>query len=493
MLVSDVIVDDHRIGGALAVPRHLPRFGRPQWQAAYLRRLVLFDFLVALVATVTAFVMRFRVVNAVSEGYVPLFVILPVAWLVFLSLNHAYESRYLYVGTSEYQRVLRAGIALMAVVALVSYALNVPTSRAFVLIAVPCTAVLTLLSRFLVRQWLHGARSKGRCLRRVVLVGHHTGVSDLARQLQRERFHGLEVVGVCSPDGRESGGLLDLDIQVLGSFDEVADAVAIAMADTVIVLSCPEIDGVALRRLAWQLERGDIDLIVASAMVDVGGSRTSVRPVDGLPMLHLEHARLSGTKRLIKEAFDRVGALVLLGLLSPVLLVVMLAVRRSSEGPAMFEQERIGRDGKPFTILKFRTMFTDAEERLEALRASNDYDSVLFKMRDDPRVTPVGRVLRRFSLDELPQLWNVVRGDMSLVGPRPPLASEVALYPDDVRRRLAVKPGLTGLWQISGRSDLPWEEAVRLDLRYVEHWSLSLDLVILIRTASAVLRSSGAY
>ncbi|MEV0646790.1 sugar transferase [Phytomonospora sp. NPDC050363] len=492
-MVSDVIVDDHRSGGALAVPRHIPRFGRPQWQAAYLRRLVLFDFLVALVATVSAFVMRFRVVNAVSEGYVPLFVILPVAWLVFLSLNHAYESRYLYVGTSEYQRVLRSGIALMATVALVSYALNVPTSRAFVLIAVPCTAVLTLLSRFLVRQWLHAARSKGRCLRRVVLVGHHTGVSDLARQLQRERFHGLEVVGVCSPDGRESGGLLDLDIQVLGSFDEVADAVAIAMADTVIVLSCPEIDGVALRRLAWQLERGDIDLIVASAMVDVGGSRTSVRPVDGLPMLHLEHARLSGTKRLIKEVFDRVGALVLLVLLSPVLLGVMVAVRRSSEGPAMFEQERIGRDGKPFTILKFRTMYPDAERRLAALRASNDYDSVLFKMRDDPRVTPAGRVLRRFSLDELPQLWNVVRGDMSLVGPRPPLASEVALYPDDVRRRLAVKPGLTGLWQISGRSDLPWEEAVRLDLRYVEHWSLSLDLVILIRTASAVLRSSGAY
>jgi lipopolysaccharide/colanic/teichoic acid biosynthesis glycosyltransferase len=138
-------------------------------------------------------------------------------------------------------------------------------------------------------------------------------------------------------------------------------------------------------------------------------------------------------------------------------------------------------------------MYPDAEQRLESLRAGNDYDEVLFKMRDDPRVTPVGRVLRRFSLDELPQLWNVVRGDMSLVGPRPPLASEVARYPDDVRRRLAVKPGLTGLWQISGRSDLPWEEAVRLDLRYVEHWSLTLDLVILIRTASAVLRSSGAY
>ncbi|GLZ76589.1 exopolysaccharide biosynthesis polyprenyl glycosylphosphotransferase [Actinorhabdospora filicis] len=493
MLATDVPVVEDISRGTVAVPRHLPRFARPQWQAVYLRKLLVFDLLVALAATVTAFVTRFRVVNEASEAYVPLFVVLPVAWLVFLSLNHAYESRYLYVGTSEYQRVLRAGIALMAVVALVSYALNVPTSRAFVLTAVPCTVALTLAGRFVLRRRLHGARTKGRCMRRVVLVGHPSAVSDLARQLQRERFHGLEVVGVCSPDGRETGALLDMDVQVLGSFEDAADAVAIAMADTVIVLSCPELDGVALRRMAWQLERGDIDLIVASAMVDVGGSRTSVRPVDGLPMLHLEHAALSGTKRLVKEAFDRVGALLLLAMLSPLLLVLVIWVRRSGEGPAMFAQERIGRDAKPFTILKFRTMYPDAEQRLEALRAQNDYDSVLFKMRDDPRVTPVGKVLRRFSLDELPQLWNVVRGDMSLVGPRPPLASEVAVYPDDVRRRLAVKPGLTGLWQISGRSDLPWEEAVRLDLRYVEHWSLTLDLVILIRTASAVLRSSGAY
>lgn len=492
-MATDVPVVGGVSRGSVETPRHSPRFARPHWQAVYLRKTLIIDLLVALAATVTAFVTRFRVVSEVSEGYVPLFVVLPVAWLVFLSLNHAYESRYLYVGTSEYQRVLRAGIAVVAVVALVSYGLDVPTSRAFVLIAVPCTVALTLAGRFVLRRRLHAARAKGRCMRRVVLVGHPSAVADLARKLQRERFHGLEVVGVCSPDGRENGALLDMDVQVLGTFEEAADAVAIAMADTVVVLSCPELDGVALRRMAWRLEHGDIDLIVASAMVDVGGSRTSVRPVDGLPMLHLEHADLSGTKRLVKEAFDRVGALLLLALLSPLLLVVMVAVRRCDKGPAMFAQERIGRDARPFTILKFRTMYPDAEQRLEALRASNDYDSVLFKMRDDPRVTPVGRILRRFSLDELPQLWNVVRGDMSLVGPRPPLASEVAMYPADVRRRLAVKPGLTGLWQISGRSDLPWEEAVRLDLRYVEHWSLTLDLVILLRTASAVLRSSGAY
>ncbi|HIW61774.1 MAG TPA: sugar transferase, partial [Candidatus Stackebrandtia excrementipullorum] len=244
---------------------------------------------------------------------------------------------------------------------------------------------------------------------------------------------------------------------------------------------------------AWRLERRDIDLIVASALVDIAGARTTIRPVDGLPMLHMEHARLTGTRRMVKEAFDRLCAGLLLVALAPLMFAIMLVVRSTTPGAALFSQIRIGRDGAPFRIWKFRTMYTDAEARRTELARLNESDAVLFKMRHDPRVTSVGRVLRRFSLDELPQLWNVVRGDMSLVGPRPPLPSEVAEYADDVHRRLVVKPGLTGLWQISGRSDLPWDEAVRLDLRYVEHWSLSLDLVILARTVTAVLRSAGAY
>ncbi|HEY1486437.1 MAG TPA: sugar transferase, partial [Micromonosporaceae bacterium] len=223
------------------------------------------------------------------------------------------------------------------------------------------------------------------------------------------------------------------------------------------------------------------------------GARTTVRPVDGLPMLHVEHARLSGAARAVKSAFDRFGAAVGLVLLAPMLLAIAIAVKLDSSGPVLFRQVRVGKGEREFSIVKFRTMHIEAEALKASLTHLNENDGVLFKMRDDPRVTRVGRWLRRLSLDELPQLLNVLSGEMSLVGPRPPLPEEVAAYPADMRRRLAVRPGITGLWQVSGRSDLSWDEAVRLDLRYVENWSFSLDCVILLRTLSAVCRSSGAY
>jgi len=261
----------------------------------------------------------------------------------------------------------------------------------------------------------------------------------------------------------------------------------------VAVLACPEMDGVALRRLAWQLERDDVELVVAPALMDVTGPRISIRPVSGLPLLHVEHPELDGGRQVVKDLFDRVMALVALVVLSPLLLVVALLIKFTSEGPVLFRQTRVGRDGREFTVLKFRTMVVDAEARKTELLVHNEHDGVLFKIRKDPRITPIGRKLRRYSLDELPQLINVLRGDMSLVGPRPPLPEEVARYGGDVYRRLAVKPGLTGLWQVSGRSDLSWEESVRLDLRYVDNWSLALDLLILWKTWSAVVRGSGAY
>ncbi|BCJ32958.1 hypothetical protein Athai_04610 [Actinocatenispora thailandica] len=279
---------------------------------------------------------------------------------------------------------------------------------------------------------------------------------------------------------------------MLGTFADAGAAVAAAEADTVIVLSCPELDGVALRRLAWQLERVDVDLIVASALIDVAG-RTTIRPVDGLPMLHVDHARLRGSARAAKALVDRFGAALLLLVLAPLLAAVAAAIKLDSPGPVLYRQSRVGRDGAVFAIWKFRSMYVDADARLAELARLDEGAGVLFKIRDDPRVTRIGRYLRRLSLDELPQLVNVLVGQMSLVGPRPPLPAEVARYPADMLRRLVVKPGLTGLWQVSGRSDLPWEEAIRLDLRYVETWSLSLDLVILLRTVTAVVRTSGAY
>ena len=467
--------------------------GPPGWQSRYIAGIAAADVLAAVVGAGLAFVTRFGEVSIHNRIYVAVFVVLPVCWLLALAMNGGYEPRHLFVGTAEYQRVVRAGIAVTASIALISYAFELPTSRVYVLIALPIAVLSSVLLRFLWRRWLHKVRAQGRCVRRVILIGHEGPVAALTHQLRREHFHGLHVVGACLPSGRATGPLLDYHAEVYGDFTDVPRAVAAGRADTVIVLSCPELDGATLRQMAWRLERGDIDLIVASALVDVAGARTTIRPIDGLPLLHLDHARLSGTRRLVKEVFDRVGAGFLLLALAPVMLAVMLLVRFTTPGGALFSQVRIGRDGRPFTIWKFRTMHVDAEARLADLECRNEADAVLFKMRNDPRVTPVGRILRRFSLDELPQLWNVFRGDMSLVGPRPPLPSEVAEYADHVHRRLVVKPGLTGLWQISGRSDLPWDEAVRLDLRYVEHWSLSLDLVILARTITAVLRSAGAY
>lgn len=463
------------------------------WETRYVRALLAVDLSVAALVSAAAFGLRFGPgVTPYTRWYLLLSAILPVAWVICLGLNRGYETRYLFVGTDEYQRVFRAGLALLAAVAIVSYGFEIRLARGYVLLAVPATVLCCVLARYLQRRQLHTARARGGCLRRVLVVGHERAVAHLTQQLRRERFHGLQVVAACLPLGGVER-VRGVELPVYGTFDDVAAAVARAAADTVVVLSCPELDGHELRRLAWQLERDDIDLIMASALIDVAGERTTIRPVDGLPMLHVEHPRLTGAARVAKEIFDRVGAALLLLVLAPLLATIAVLIRRGSPGPVLFPQVRVGRDGREFTMLKFRTMYADAEQRLAELLDRNELDGVLFKIRDDPRVTPTGRWLRRWSLDELPQLLNVLVGEMSLVGPRPPLPREVEVYPDDMCRRFVVKPGLTGLWQVSGRSDLSWEDSVRLDLRYVENWSLSLDLVILLRTLTAVSRASGAY
>jgi exopolysaccharide biosynthesis polyprenyl glycosylphosphotransferase len=275
--------------------------------------------------------------------------------------------------------------------------------------------------------------------------------------------------------------------------DDIVGTVERYRADTVAVLACPEMSGLRLRDLAWQLEKSDTDLWLAPALLDIAGPRTTIRPVAGLPLLHMEHPEFSGLRRMIKSAFDRLMAAIALLLLSPLFLVVVMAIRLGDGGPALFRQERVGKGGQPFVLFKFRTMLVDAERQKSQLDELNETDGVLFKIRRDPRVTRVGAMLRRWSLDELPQLINVLIGNMSLVGPRPALPAEAAVYGAHVRRRLVVKPGMTGLWQVNGRSDLSWDESVRLDLRYVENWSFMLDLQILWKTGAAVGRGKGAY
>ena len=491
------VVDRTAIRNGSTTPAGSTGRTRSGWQFRYVVTLCLVDLLAGLASAAAAMGLRFGPQTAApyNRVYLWLTVALPFAWMVALTLNRAYERRYLFIGNDEYARVFRSGLTLTATLAAVSYAFDFRLARGYVIIAMPLVVVAGVGMRYLVRQHLHHSWARGERLHRVVLVGHEATVAEMARRLRRERFHGLGVVGACLPhvpgEYSEAGSLPP----ILGTVEDVATAVSRAGADTVVALSCPEIAGAALRRLAWQLERDDVDLIVASSLVDVAGDRTTVRPVDGLPMLHVEHPRLKGGRRLVKTVFDRVSALVLLILTAPLLVAIALVIRFSpgAGGAVIFRQERVGKNGRPFVIYKFRTMYVDAEARLAELLDRNETDGELFKMRHDPRVTRVGRWLRRLSLDELPQLVNVLKGDMSLVGPRPPLAREVANYPSDMRRRLVVKPGLTGLWQVSGRSDLSWEESIRLDLSYVENWSLTMDLAILARTLSAVIRSSGAY
>jgi exopolysaccharide biosynthesis polyprenyl glycosylphosphotransferase len=312
----------------------------------------------------------------------------------------------------------------------------------------------------------------------------------LARQLRREHAAGFDVIGACLPALHLPVRATD-DLPVLGSLADVPELTRAHGVDTVAVAASSAVPSEAVRRIAWGLEGSGVDVVVAPSVADVAGPRISVRPVSGLPLLHVDQPEFASGKRVAKSVLDRIVASGLLVALLPVLLPAALGIRLTSKGPALFRQTRIGRDGREFTVLKFRTMYQDAERRLAELTGRNESDGLLFKIRDDPRITPFGRFLRRTSLDELPQLLNVVRGDMSLVGPRP-LPVKDTDFTGDVRRRLLVRPGMTGLWQVNGRSRLSWEDAVRLDLYYVENWSISLDLAILLRTAAAVVRGTGA-
>jgi exopolysaccharide biosynthesis polyprenyl glycosylphosphotransferase len=445
-----------------------------------------------------AYVARFgltdaRSVEGTSVSHVLVAVLAVPLWITVALLSGAYEARVLGLGADEYRRTFNVALRFFALVAVLFYVTRVEVSRAFVGTAVPLAGALTLIGRYRARKWLHDQRARGRGLRRVLAVGTIEAVTDLARHLRRSPHAGFAVVGVCVPGGIARLIVDQTDLPVLGDPDQTLAALVATQADVVAVAGEGGLPPGRLRALAWELEGSGTDLIVAPAVTDIAGPRIAIRPVAGLPLLHVEEPRLSGASRLFKACFDRTVAGVGLLVLAPFLVVIGVLVRRTSPGPALFCQERVGRDGLVFTIRKFRTMVEGAEEELDGLRHLNEHDGVLFKLREDPRCTPIGRWLRRYSLDELPQLWDVVIGHMSLVGPRPPVPSEVDRYGDDVRRRLLVRPGLTGLWQVSGRADLPWEEAVRLDLYYVDNWSPALDFLILWKTVNAVARGRGAY
>jgi exopolysaccharide biosynthesis polyprenyl glycosylphosphotransferase len=423
--------------------------------------------------------------------------IVAAIWLGLLAAYRTRSPRIVGAGVEEYRRVFSATLATIGVVAVFLMIFRPEYARGYLAVAFPLGTILLLLSRGTCRRFLAWQRRKGRCVTSVLAIGNPNDVRGLVQSLERGRGYGYDVVGVCLT-GRSPGGTLDIPgvgaLPVLGDENHVEYALAVSRADTVALTATEHLGPDGVRELSWQLDKLGVDLVVSPGMVDVAGPRLTIRPVAGLPLIHVEKPQYSGTKKLQKRAFDNFVSLAVLTCAFPVMLASAIAIKLTSRGPIFYRSERIGLDGKPFDMIKFRTMVVDADKQLDDLADLNEFaGGVMFKIRSDPRVTPVGRFLRRYSIDELPQFINVLRRDMSVVGPRPPLRHEADSYTDQVRRRLLVLPGITGLWQVSGRSDLSWEDSVRLDLSYVENWSITGDLLIAVKTVRSVLSGSGAY
>jgi exopolysaccharide biosynthesis polyprenyl glycosylphosphotransferase len=463
----------------------------------HVRWLMILDALAVVAAVGFGYLARFQGEPAFGApvSYVLVSPVLILIWLATLRLFHCYDDRVIGYGVEEYRRVLAATFKLAAAIAIVLYLLDVGVSRGFLAISF-ATGMMTLVAgRLVANTRLHRARASGLgWSRRVLVVGDAAHVVELVQQLRRGAYTGYEVVGACIPDGLWAPEAQRIgDVPVVGTFRTILSDAAVVGADTVAVTASGELTASRLRRLGWQLEGTDIDLVVAPALTDVAGPRIHTKPVAGLPMIHVEAPEFRGMRKVVKDLFDRTVALGTLLAVAPLCLMIAIAIKLDSRGPVLFRQTRIGRGGREFNVFKFRTMVTGAHAMRRVLSERNETDGLLFKIRNDPRVTRVGRWLRKWSLDEVPQLLNVVLGQMSLIGPRPPLPEEVARYDGDIARRLLVKPGITGLWQVSGRSDLSFEDGIRLDLFYVENWSLTADLLILWKTFGAVLRGRGAY
>lgn len=407
------------------------------------------------------------------------------------------QSRLLGAGPDEYKRVAAASLWLFGLVAIFSYVLRVDTARGYVAIALPVGLVGLLLARWLLRQHLSFARRHGDSMSRLLLLGGPSAVAHLASSLHRERNAGYLPVAVYTPGGPgEIAVEPDSNLPNLGYANDTAsilEAINLCKADAVAISAGVQLHPQTIRHLGWELASRNIGLIMAPALTDIAGPRIHTQQVAGLPLIHVTTPTLEGGQRVAKRMFDIVVSGLLIVLASPLMGFIAVLVRTDSQGPVLFKQDRVGIEGRHFQMLKFRSMVVDAEARQSELQHRNEGQGVLFKIKNDPRITRVGVALRKYSLDELPQLFNIIAGSMSLVGPRPPLPREVEAYESDVRRRLLVKPGLTGLWQVSGRSNLSWQDSVRLDLYYVENWSLAGDLVIILRTVRAVFHSTGAY
>ncbi|TFD79417.1 sugar transferase [Cryobacterium fucosi] len=470
------------------------------WAKRYRSKLRISDISIIVIAVGIVFVARFGTEAAVVAAgplridYWVVAVTVVSIWIVTLGAFHTRDSRVIGVGAAEYRQVVNASGLAFGLLATAFLVFQIDIARSFFIFALPLGMVGLTVERWLWRKWLLHQRHFGHYLSRVIVVGSRDDVEYVVRQIAEKSGAAYHVEGVALEDGDTTGILSRGNrIPVVADSVHVADAAASMGVDAVIVAGHPRGGSTFIRNLGWDLEGTSAELVLSSRLTDVAGPRIHFRPVEGLPLIHVEIPHFEGTRHVLKRTLDVVAAGFGLILIAPLLAVIAILVKTDTPGPALFRQERCGRNQQTFQMLKFRSMVQTAETDLAGLLDKNEGSGVLFKIRNDPRVTRVGRVLRKYSLDELPQLWNVLVGEMSLVGPRPPLPIEVDGYERHVHRRLYIKPGLTGMWQVNGRSDLDWDESVRLDLYYVENWSLAGDLMILWRTLRVLTHPSGAY
>jgi exopolysaccharide biosynthesis polyprenyl glycosylphosphotransferase len=471
------------------------------------RLLVAGDLVVITVALLAGNVARFGFTDPVVAGstqsipltYIPFSVALGLVWWLLLNAMDAYREGILGTGTDEYQRLAEATFVVFGCVAIGAYLLKVDVSRGYFALVLPVGLAGLLVWRWMARKVLVAARRHGHLTRRTLVIGSSLTAGDMAREILRRPNLGMSLVGACVTDATSASTLSGTDVPVLRCLQ--ADDVAVlrtviegAEAETVIITASPRLSSRKIRELSWSLDPEKTSMIVAPSVVDVAGPRLHARPVDGLSLIEVDFPQFQGGRRFLKRVFDIVVSVVAIVALTPVWLIVPLVIKADDRGPVFFRQTRVGKDGEKFQILKFRSMRVNADAELKRLLEEQGTDGKpLFKVREDPRITRIGAFLRKSSVDELPQLFNVLGGSMSLVGPRPQVPAEVALYDAQASRRLFVKPGITGLWQVNGRSALSWEESVRLDLSYAENWSMMLDIQILFRTVKVVLKRDGAY
>ena len=475
-----------------------------EWQRRYIRRLRVVDGLIVALVVLGSQWFRYgfgpRTMamtitddSLVRVSYYLVSAVIIVGWFAALGLARTRDADVIGIGTQEYRQVVTATFVLFGLAGISSLVFHMQMSRIYVFLALPGGLVLLLAARFLLRRWLTRRRLHGAYLHSAVLLGYDHTFEAILKDIRRNVAVGYRIVGAYGLDVETPYDLAeDVPCRPIGA-THLVDEIDPHEVDTVIFTGGGPSDPQALRAFAWQLQRWGMTLILAPSSIDFVGPRTRMRRLAGLPLVFAEYPTLDSAEVILKRLIDVVGALLIGLVFSPLMLVLALVIKLTSAGPVIYRQARVGVRGRPFTMFKFRSMVVGSEQAKAALTDETDGGGRRFKVKADPRCTPVGRFMRRFSLDELPQVWNVLRNDMALVGPRPPLECEVAEYTQHDRHRLMVKPGMTGLWQINGRADLSWDESIRFDLDYVENWSVLEDMLILLRTLRAVISGRGAY